>query len=283
MILELGAADAYGFLFEMHSAAFVKKHNSIAKYVAKRSCKTRYTDDTQMTCAVAEALLESDEWTPLFIAEKFVRAFHRDPQRGYARGFKSLLKSVHDGQELLDAIIPLSERNGAAMRACPIGLLPSIGEILRKCRIQSVVTHNTVAGMNSGLASSLLTHYFAYKLGPKDEAGDFVARFVPGPWAEPWEGRVRCDGTETVQAAITAIAASKTLCEVIENSVAFTGDTDSVATVAMGAAFHCGEIEDDLPQALIDGLEDGAYGKDYLSALDAELEAKFGVACGRRK
>jgi ADP-ribosylglycohydrolase len=283
MLLELAAADGFGFAFEMHSAAFVKKHNSIAKYIAKRSSKTNYTDDTQMTLGIAEALLESDEWTPLFVAEKFVRAFRRDPQRGYARGFKALLKSVHDGQELLDAIVPFSERNGAAMRACPIGLLPSIGEILRKCRIQSAVTHNTVAGMESGMAASLLTHFFAYKLGKRDEAGDFVASFVHGPWTEPWEGKVGCNGTETVQAAITAIMASKTLCKVIENSVAFTGDTDSVATVAMGAAFHCDEIEDDLPQALLDGLEDGMYGKDYLSALDIELEAKFGIKCGRRK
>jgi hypothetical protein len=53
--------------------------------------------------------------------------------------------------------------------------------------------------------------------------------------------------------------------------VAYTGDVDTVAAVALGAASCAQDVEQDLPQALLDGLEGGPYGKAYLSALDARL------------
>lgn len=42
----------------------------------------------------------------------------------------------------------------------------------------------------------------------------------------------------------------------------------------MGPASLCKEIRYDIPQCLIDGLENGPYGRDYIIELDEQLLSK---------
>jgi ADP-ribosylglycohydrolase len=58
---------------------------------------------------------------------------------------------------------------------------------------------------------------------------------------------------------------------VLRECVAFTGDVDTVATVALAAASRSAEIRADLPAVLVDGLENGTYGRDHLARVDAQL------------
>jgi ADP-ribosylglycohydrolase len=54
----------------------------------------------------------------------------------------------------------------------------------------------------------------------------------------------------------------------------YTDDTQmslAIAEMALAAGSCCEEVAQDLPQHLIDGLENGPYGRDYLRALDARL------------
>jgi len=48
---------------------------------------------------------------------------------------------------------------------------------------------------------------------------------------------------------------------------------DSVAAIAMGLASLSAEYVSDIPATLVEGLEDGEYGRSYLQALDARLAA----------
>ena len=43
----------------------------------------------------------------------------------------------------------------------------------------------------------------------------------------------------------------------------FTGDVDTVASIALGAASCCKEYQQDLPYWLFEQLENGGYGIDY--------------------
>lgn len=67
------------------------------------------------------------------------------------------------------------------------------------------------------------------------------------------------------------------MSDILKQSIAFTGDVDTVATIALGAASLSKEIEQDLPQNLIDRLEPSLmgipskWGIDYLRDLDAKL------------
>jgi ADP-ribosylglycohydrolase len=275
MLLELAVADAYGAGFEGAPEAFVRRHNALTQYVPHPwhgHAPGCYTDDTQMSLAIAEAVLSGAEWTPSMLAAKFVQAFKRDERRGYAKRFFGLLQDVNDGGQLLARIEPDSAKSGAAMRATPIGVFPTVDEVTEKATAQAAITHDTPGGRNSACAAALSAHYFLYGLGPRKELGAFLEAHLPGPWGAPWQGPVDVDGVHCVRAAVTAILAHDTLSGILRAAVAFTGDTDTVAAIAVGAAANSPEIARDLPQQLIDDLENGEYGRDYLMELDRRLE-----------
>jgi ADP-ribosyl-[dinitrogen reductase] hydrolase len=277
MLLQMAIGDAYGSRFEGDRDPGAR--NSVEGYgsAARRPAVIgRYTDDTQMSVAIAEALVEGDPWTPDALAQRIVTAYRRDPRRGYARGFRAFLDSVTDGAEFLARIRPRSQRSGAAMRAAPLGVLPDISEIVHRSRIQAAITHDTPGGIASATAAALMSHYFLYGLGPKRELGTFLERHVQGNWAEPWSGRVDMSGVSCVRAAVTAFTAAGSMRDLLRTCIAWTGDVDTVAAIALAAAAGSPEIARDLPPALVDNLESGPYGRDYITKLDARLHQLVG-------
>lgn len=238
-----------------------------------------YTDDTQMSLAIAELLLGQIEFTPLNLATKFVEVFQRDPRTGYSHRFYAFLQSVKTGQEFLAKMVPESEKSGAAMRAPPIGLLSNIDEVLHKTTLQAKITHNTPNGILAARASALLTHYFCHIAGgdyPKNHVGSWLSYVLGGSWNQPYQKlKIGTSGVDCVHAAVTAIIMSDSLREVLVNSINFTGDVDTVAAIAMAAASMSSEIENDLSPGLYFGLEATPYGRDYLHQIDAALFSKI--------
>jgi ADP-ribosyl-[dinitrogen reductase] hydrolase len=274
MLLELAIGDAYGAGFEYAADRIVREQNNLSAYIQhprhgiQPGC---YTDDTQMSIAVAEAIVADEPWTAESLAQRFVTAFKRDPREGYASRFYAFLQEVHDGAEFLAKIRPESDKSGAAMRACPIGVCSSLQEVIRRSTLQAAITHNTPGGIQAAVAAALMTHYFLYRLGPKSDLGTFLAAHVPGPWTTPWRGKVGAKGMESVHAAASAIMAHGSLSELLRGCVALTGDVDTVATIAMAAGACSEEMAQDLPAQLIAGLENGAFGRDFLVDLDKRL------------
>lgn len=272
-MLELAIGDAYGAGFEYVNERTIIEHNTLEGYHCHPRHEMgngRYTDDTQMSLAIAEAIVD-DEWNKQNLANRFVEVFKRDPREGYAGSFYTFLQSVKDGNEFLDLIKPRSDKSGAAMRAIPIGLFDSVGEVIEKSTLQAQITHNTADGINAAVAASLMSHYFVMNLGPKDQLPVFLTAHVPGSWDIPWFGQVGAKGWMSVRAAITAILDNDSLTSILRTSINYTGDVDTVATIAMGAASLSTEIEQDLPQVLFDELENGDFGRDYLCELDSAL------------
>jgi ADP-ribosylglycohydrolase len=280
MLLELAIGDAYGAGFEYTTPDVVRRHNTLADYIQHpRHQGIRpgmYTDDTQMSLAVAEAVVSGERWTPENLATRFVTAFRRDQRDGYARGFQAFLESVADGPDFLARIRPDSEKSGAAMRAAPLGVLPNAGTVLDRCRVQAALTHDTPDGIAAAQASSLMSHYFLYRLGPKARLGEFLEGLVPGPWSAAWVGKVGEKGWMSVRAAVTAVSRNGRLTDLLRDCVAFTGDVDTVAAIALAAASCSDEYEMDLPQNLVQTLENGAYGRDFIVELDRRLLALVG-------
>jgi ADP-ribosyl-[dinitrogen reductase] hydrolase len=278
MLVELAIGDAYGAGYE-YADENLARQNHLSGYVRHprhNIVPGAYTDDAQMSIAIAEVIVSGEPWTPEVLAEAFVRVFKRDPREGYAQGFYHFLQSVKDGTEFLAKIRPDSDKSGAAMRACPIGIFPTIEEVIEKSTIQARLTHNTPDGIAAAVATSLLTHYFLYGLGAKQDVGEFLETHVPSHrWSDPWQGKVGGKGWMSVRAAVTAILQYKSQSAILQASVAFSGDVDTVAAIALGAAAGSREIAKDLPQDLITGLEEGNYGRTYLQQLDAELMARL--------
>jgi ADP-ribosylglycohydrolase len=118
-----------------------------------------------MSLAVAELLEAGEPWTPANLADRFVTGFHRDRREGYAGRFYDFLLSVSDGEEFLRRIRPDSDKSGAAMRAAPIGLLPTVDDVLHHAAVQAAVTHDTPAGIASAQAAALAVYYCHHDLG----------------------------------------------------------------------------------------------------------------------
>jgi ADP-ribosyl-[dinitrogen reductase] hydrolase len=274
MLVELAVGDAYGAGFEYAAPEVVRRHNDLSGYRPHPSGGIpagRYTDDTQMSLAIAEALVDGLDWTPPVLAAKFVEVFRRDPRPGYAGRFHAFLQEIRDGDDFLDRIDPGSTKSGAAMRACPVGVLPDLGEVVARTRIQAAITHNTTSGIDSAIAAALMPHYFLHRLGPRADLGRFLCDHVPGDWDTPWTGVVRAPGWMSVRAAVTALTAGSSLSDVLRRCVDFTGDVDTVATIALAAGSCAGDLPQDLPAHLVTGLEDGTYGRAYLADLDTRL------------
>jgi ADP-ribosyl-[dinitrogen reductase] hydrolase len=274
MLLELAIGDAYGAGFEYANRQLIRQFNNLNHYHKHPRHSIgpgRYTDDTQMTLAIAESIVSGEDWTPQNLAARFVEVFKRDPREGYASRFYSFLKQVKDGAQFLAEIIPTSDKSGAAMRAIPIGIFPTLQEVIERSTIQAAITHNTADGINAAVATALMSHYFLYDLGAKNELGVFIETHVKGKWADTWQGQVGPKGWMSVKAAITAIHQTHTLRDLLKTCINYSGDVDTVATIALGAA-SCGkEFVQDLPSVLIEDLENTPYGRDYLIRLDKGL------------
>jgi ADP-ribosylglycohydrolase len=275
MLLELAIGDAYGAGFEYANTLFVERNNDGGTYRKHPRHETKpgqYTDDAQMSLAIAEAIVSGEPWTPENLADRFVEVFHRDPHVGYAQRFYHFLRTTHSGAEFVANIRPDSEKSGAAMRAAPIGVFPTVAEVIARCTLQARLTHDTTNGIAAANAAALMTHYFLYRVGRKADLGRFLEEQVPDRcWSDPWRGRVGSRGWMSVQAAVTAVMACDGMKDLLCRCIAFQGDVDTVATIALAAASCSDEVVQDLPAALVTGLENNGYGRDYIVALDRKL------------
>lgn len=276
MLLELAIGDAYGAGFEYATPDLIRRQNDLSRYVKHPKHAIQpgsYTDDTQMSLAIAEVIVSEQPWQPLVLANAFVEAFQRDPREGYASGFYHFLRNVRDGEQFLAEIQPLSDKSGAAMRAAPIGVFSTPALVIERCAVQAALTHNTPDGINAAVAAALMTHYFLYTLGSKRELADFLIAHVDGQWNQPWQGKVGSKGWMSVRAAITALLQCSSMSELLKICIAFSGDVDTVATIALAAGSCCSEIDQDLPAHLYDKLENTRFGREYIRQLDQQLLA----------
>lgn len=279
LLAKIAIADARGVCFEYASRRIIReKNNWSAAYFPHHKFGTgngRYSDDAQMSLAVAETLLEcGPHATARDFAERFVRAFKRDPREGYAGAFFDFLQTVSDVDDFLTRIRPDSAKSGGAMRAGPCGVLASVPLVLEVAARQAAITHNTPDGIAAAQAAALMVHHGFHQRGARSDLPAFLDTHVPGyDWSRPHKGEVGASGIEAVRAALTALLRNDTLPDLLLDCVNFGGDVDTAAAIAMAPAACTRDIDQTLPQSLWDGLENGPYGRDYLLALDARFAA----------
>jgi ADP-ribosylglycohydrolase len=78
----------------------------------------------------------------------------------------------------------------------------------------------------------------------------------------------------------TSLVQHGQMSDLLRACIAFGGDVDTVATIALAAGSCCADVVQDLPPHLVDQLEDGAYRRTYLQALDAQLLARVAPRAG---
>lgn len=293
MLVEMAVGDSYGAAFEYAPPEFVRANNDPTKGYSVHPIHKReagqYTDDTQMSLALAEFLLDAyrapggpdSRLTTARLAHYFVNGFKRNPREGYASRFYALLKSVRNGVDFLRLVQPHSDKSGGAMRAAACGFMKELSTAIDRAMWQASLTHATRAGMTAAAAVAAGV-WFCRTGMPLECLSDSLENHFPG-WQliEPWVGKVGSAGIYAVRAAITAIAnnatmpASPSMTAILRDAVDFTGDVDTVAAIALGMVATSPFVVRDLPPVLYGGLENGKFGRDYLMEVDLLLEATF--------
>ncbi|MBI5654399.1 ADP-ribosylglycohydrolase family protein [Candidatus Uhrbacteria bacterium] len=293
LLLYIGMADACAmgteFVDKMRHPMHFREVLNFGHYVkhpTHQEYAGMYTDDTEMSCANARVLTSHPPpYEPIEFAQAWIDEFNRGGRRkGYARHFQTFLESVRDGEDFLARIRNDSDKNGACMRAVPIGALPEVKDVLEVATLQAKITHDTPPALFSARAVALMAHYALHRdvnnfnglLGflrgslPKDDLG-YLARIVQ-PCEAPVTGKELPLSVETVQAVFHTVVSELSLMEMLEDIILLGGDTDSVAAVTWGIAstLHRTEV---LPEFLTRDLERGDQrtGSGYLRDLSFKL------------
>mgnify|MGYP000843882527 CR=1 FL=1 len=188
-----------------------------------------FTDDTVLTVAVAEAILDRIPYV-----DSIRRIGRRHPHAGYGRAFFQWLFS--------DAYRPYNSwGNGSAMRVSPVGFaFASENEVLEQARMASEITHNHPEGIKGAQATALAV--FLARTGHDKDAirariansfGYDLDRTVDG--IRPSYGfDVSCQGT--VPEAIIAFLDSVSYEDAVRNAISLGGDSDTLACITGGIA-----------------------------------------------
>lgn len=278
MLLEIAIGDAYGAGFEFVDDELIKKEHTLEKYYASRIDDLKagqYTDDTQMTLAITEMMLSNKPWTRENITQFFIDSFQRDKRKGYAKRFYQFLIENDNVKDFLENIYPESIRNGAAMRSVPLSYIKDINNLMSIAELQARITHDTNEGVVSSQAVAVIGHYFLYHDAKKEDLKEILFNVTGEMFKDDKTDRVPCDGIETIDGVLTVLKSSSSYKEILDKSVRLGGDTDSVASIALGLASLTNQYKKDLPEFLYNELENGEYGKTYIEKLDKEFLEKF--------
>jgi len=209
------------------------------------SPESRFTDDTVMTVAVAQALLDTPGREEAAVKDALVKAMRhwgrRYPDAGYGGRFIRWLFASGEG----DAGPYGSYGNGSAMRVSPAGwLYPTLEETRRVARWTAEVTHNHPEGVKG--AEAVAAAIFLARSGSgKEEIRAFVAREFRYDLSRTCD-QIRpayrhvesCQ--ETVPEAITAFLEGRDFEDAIRTAVSLGGDCDTLTCItgSMAEAFY---------------------------------------------
>ncbi len=300
MLLFIGIGDAFAagveYVDNHKNPELIKRALEFEEYVQHPTHSDlfpgAYTDDTEMSVANARVLVEHDfPYNNLMFADSYVREFLRGGGRkGYSRQFQSFLEGLKSGEEFLARINPNSNKNGAAMRAVPFGVLRTIGHVLEVAELQAKITHNTPEGIFSSRVVALMSHFSLYEDGPLSDLPDYCRSHLPSDsvkifnkvFTSRWPNSAidsRLYGSvaiATVHAAIDALTHQKTLLDMMRQIINWGGDTDTVAAIVWGigsARLRNEEIPDFMESNLERGNEN--TGAKYLRGIGKVLMEKF--------
>lgn len=212
-------------------------HNHLSKKFEFMTPECYFTDDTVMTCAVAQALMDSKEdFSDL--EEKAVIALQRIgqnyPDCGYGARFIDWMFSRHPE--------PYNScGNGSAMRVSPVGFAArSIEETKYLSDAVTRITHNHPEGMKGAEATSIAI--FMARQGETKEAiraemeKYYTLDKTVDDYRHAWDGHGREICQISVPQALVCFLEGESFEDVIRSCISIGGDSDTIAAIAGGIA-----------------------------------------------
>lgn len=203
--------------------------------------QSQFTDDSVMTIAVAEALMDTLGKTDEEIRTALIASMRkwgaRYPYAGYGTMFYRWLQSRHPEPYG-------SYGNGSAMRVSSAGwLYDTLEETRHMARLTAEVTHNHPEGIKGAEAAA--SAIFLARMGrSKEEIRDYIAREFGYDLSRTCdEIRPTYHHVETCQKtvpeAVTAFMEGTDWEDVIRTAVSLGGDCDTLTCIAGGIAEAC--------------------------------------------
>lgn len=205
------------------------------------SDESRFTDDTVMTIAVAEAFVKDRDYQ-----SSMLRWGRKYPFCGYGGSFGEWLRS--ENPKPYD-----SYGNGSAMRVSPIGcVFHTPEETLREADLTARPTHNHPEGIKGAQATALSIFLARMGASKKEIKKEIDGRFNYDLDRSVAQIRKTYGFDETCQKtvpeAIICFLESTDYKDAIRNAVSLGGDSDTLACISGGiAAAYYKEI----PQSII--------------------------------
>ena len=219
--------DMIGAPYEFDRGDKTKEFPLFCKY-------SHFTDDSVMTIAVAEALLDfrfrEDEDIKAGLVESMRKWGKKYPNAGYGRKFYHWLHARHPEPYG-------SYGNGSAMRVSSAGwLFDTIDETRHMARLTAEVTHNHPEGIKGAEATA--SAIFLARTGhSKDEIRDYIVREFGYDLSRTCDqirpGYYHTESCQkTVPEAITAFLEGTDFEDVIRTAVSLGGDCDTLTCIA---------------------------------------------------
>ena len=196
--------------------------------------KSKFTDDTVMTLAVARWLCDDKEHRKETLVQHMQELGRRYPTAGYGGSFMRWLYNPEPQPYN-------SYGNGSAMRVSPVAFYAhSLQEALGLAKISAEVTHNHSEGIKGAqaIASSI---YLARHGATKEEIKSYVEEQFHYDLSQQLDDirptysyDMSCQ--HTVPQALLAFLEGANFEEVIRSAVSIGGDSDTIAAMAGGIA-----------------------------------------------
>jgi poly(ADP-ribose) glycohydrolase ARH3 len=297
-ILGCFLGDAFGSGFEgMHTDRAVFHLSDLSKKFPRQ-----YTDDTDMTLALAESIIQCGQVDPEDIAKQV--SLYCDLTRGYAIGTIKSVLALRAGLKWHQVARIVFENgsfgNGAAMRVSPAGLFyHHDSESLQEAAIkQANITHVHPLGQWGAVMQAAAVG-LAVNQNPREpfKKEEVTVQLREVLWQGPIEymkalnkieemlgQRKRLQALEVVRslgngveahlsvpsACYIAITYSPDFCDAIRAAISLGGDTDTIAGM-VGAIVGAHIGEKGLPIEWIEQLEDGPRGRSFARSLADRL------------
>lgn len=193
------------------------------------SNKSRFTDDSVLSIAVADCILSGSSYVDKF--HEYTKTYH---DRCYGAGFMQWVES--GSREPYN-----SWGNGSAMRVSPVGFaFDTVESVLHEAKRSSEVTHNHPEGIKGAQATALCI-FMARTGSSKDDIREHITsqfgynlnRTIEGIRPN-YEFNESCQGT--VPEAIIAFLDSKDYESAIRLAISLGGDADTLACITGGIA-----------------------------------------------
>lgn len=216
------------------------------------SSRCFFTDDTVMTLAIAEGLMNGGSVNALTRAmKKYGRMY---PDAGYGGRFGSWLFS--------EDIHPYNSwGNGSAMRVSPVAwMFDTLSEVEQYAEVSAALTHNHPEGIKGAQATAAAI-FLARKGKSKNEIKAYIESKYGYDLSRTLDEirtnyRFNESCQETVPEAITAFLESVDFEDAIRNAISLGGDSDTLAAITGSIAEAAYNVPDEIKEKALAFLDE---------------------------